>query len=59
MGVDGIVDFGHEADGLVQGDDDAVVVGDVVTAQAAAFAVLEPFDADLVAADRTCHHVAR
>ena len=49
--VDGFVDLGHEADGFGQGDDDFVVVGDVVRGEDPPFAVLEPFLADLVAAD--------
>src|SRR5690606_28522188 len=49
--VDHLVDLGHQADGFLQGDHDLVVVGNVVVAEGAAFAVLEPFLADLVAAD--------
>jgi len=30
VGADDLVDLAHEADGLVQGDDDAVAVGDVL-----------------------------
>ncbi len=51
VGFDDLVDLGHEADGFAEGDDDLVVVGDVFVGQGAAFAVLEPFLADLVAAD--------
>src|SRR3990172_12643200 len=57
VGVDGSVDLGHEADGFVQGHDDAVVVGDVVGGEHAALAVLEPLGADLVAADVEVPHV--
>jgi hypothetical protein len=53
VGVDDFVDFLHEADRFVQGDDDLLVVGDVVLAQRAALAVLEPLVADLVAAKRS------
>ena len=49
--VDDFVDFGHQADGVGQGDDDFVVVGDVVRGEDPPFTVLEPFLADLVAAD--------
>ncbi len=42
------VDLGHEADRLLQGDDDLVVVGDVVGAEGAALAVFEPLFADLI-----------
>lgn len=41
----------HQADGFVEGDDYFLVVGDVVFGEGAAFAVFEPFLADLVAAD--------
>ena len=51
MGFDDLVDLCHEADGFGEGDDDLVVVGDVFVGQGAAFAVLEPFLADLIAAD--------
>ena len=52
-----MVDFGHEADGFGQDDDDLVVMGNVLVREDAsglAFlraAVLEPFFADLIAAD--------
>lgn len=45
------IDPGHEADGFGQGDDDFLVMGDVILRERAAFAVFEPFLADLVAAD--------
>lgn len=57
MGVDHAVDLGHEADGFGQGDDDLVVMRNVFVREKTsgiAFlraAVLEPFFADLVAAD--------
>lgn len=51
MFFDDLINFGHEADGLVQGGDDFAVMVDVSVAEGAAFAVFEPFVADLVAAD--------
>ena len=57
VGVDGFVELGHEGDGFVQGDVDAVVVGDVGGGERAALAVLEPLLADLVAADVEVPHV--
>ena len=51
MGFDALVDFGHEADGFVEGHDDAMVMDKIVGGERSAFAVLEPFLADLVAAD--------
>src|SRR5687767_13827268 len=49
MLLDGLVDLSHQAVGLVQSDDDLMVVGDVVLRQLAPPAVLEPLLADLVA----------
>ena len=40
------------ADGFGEGDDDSVIVGDVARGNDPPFAVLEPFLADLTAADR-------
>ena len=51
MDFNDLVDLGHDADGLVQGDDDLLVVGDVLVRERAALPVLEPLVADLVAAD--------
>ena len=51
VGFDDLVDLGHDADGLVQGDDDLLVVGDVLVRERAALPVLEPLMADLIAAD--------
>jgi hypothetical protein len=48
---DDFVDFAHQADGFVERDDDFLVVINVVGGEFAAFAVLEPFFADLIAAD--------
>ena len=51
MGFDDLVDLGHDVDGLVQGDDDILVVVDILDRERAAFPVLEPLVGDLVAAD--------
>ena len=51
VGFDELVDLGHYANGLVQGDDDLLVVGDVLGRERASLPVLEPLVADLVAAD--------
>ena len=51
MIFDDLVDLLHQADGFIQGDDDLVVVGDVILREDAAFVVFEPFLADLIAAD--------
>ena len=45
------IDFGHQADGFVQGDDHALVVGNVIAGERAALAVFQPFFADLITAD--------
>ena len=50
-GGDGGVDLFHQLHGAAEGDDDALVVGQVVVGELAAAAVLEPFVEDLVAAD--------
>ena len=49
VGFDDLVDLGHDADGVVQGDDDLLVVGDVLIGEGAALPILEPFVTDLVA----------
>ncbi len=63
-----LVDLGHDADGLAEGDDDLLVVLDVLVGQHAAGAgvlaalgltVLEPLLADLVAADVEVPHLLR
>ena len=51
MLLNDLVDLLHQADRLVQGNDDFLVVGNVIGRERAAFAVLEPLLADLVAAD--------
>ena len=48
---DHLVNLAHQADRLIQGDDDLLVVLDVFVGHGAALAVLEPLLADLVAAD--------
>ena len=47
--LDDSVDLLHQADSLGEGDDDLLVVGDVVVGKGAALAVLEPLLAYLVA----------
>ena len=49
--VDDNVDLGHEANGFGEGNDDLVVVGDVVVGKGTVLAVLEPFPGNLVTAD--------
>ena len=51
VGFDDLVDLGHGVDGLTEGDDDLLVVADILVRERAALAVLEPLVADLVAAD--------
>jgi hypothetical protein len=55
--LEDLVDLLYQADGFGEGDDDLVVVGEVVLRQSAALAVLEPLLADLVAADVEVSHV--
>lgn len=50
-GGDEVIDSRHETDGLAQGDDDLLVVLDIVVRQLPAFAIFEPFFANLVTAD--------
>ena len=57
MPLDGLVDLLHQANGLGEGDDDLLVVDDVVLGERAALAVLEPLLADLVATDVEVPHV--
>ena len=45
-GGDEVIDFGHEADGLVQSDDDLLVVLDIVVRQLSAFAVFYLYPAE-------------
>lgn len=56
MTFDDFVNFFHQSDGLVQGDDDLLVVGDVFGGEGAAFAVLQPLVAVLIAADVEVPH---
>ena len=51
MGVNGGVNFCHEANGFGQGYQDFLIVVEVGKGEGTAFAVLEPFLADLIAAD--------
>ena len=51
MGIDDLVDLGHDMDGLTEGDDDLLVVGDVLVRERAALPVLEPLLSWAVAAD--------
>lgn len=46
MLVNDHVDLLHQADSLVEGDDDLLVVGDVVVGEGAALPILEPFLTD-------------
>lgn len=63
MGLDGLVYFLHQADGVFEGDDETVVVGNTLLGEGAAgdarFAapVVEPFVPDLVTADVEVPHV--
>lgn len=57
--VDGFVYRGHQADGLGEGGDDALVVDLIVVAERAAFAVFQPLLADLIAADVELPHLRR
>ena len=53
----GFVDLLHQANRFLEGDDDALVVGDVVGAERAALAILQPLVAHLIAADFEVSHV--
>lgn len=59
MGFDHLVYFCHNANRFAQGDDDLLVVGDVVFRERAAFAVFEPFITDLVSANVKVPHGLR
>src|ERR1700720_1404434 len=54
--LDDLVDLLHQANGLSQGDDDLLVMGDVFIGERAALAVLKPLLADLVAANMEIPH---
>ena len=56
MGFNNLVNLRHQADGFGQCDDDFLVVSDVVLRERAAFAVFQPFLADLIAADVEVPH---
>jgi len=47
VGVNDIVDGGHQTDGLGQSNNDMLIMGDIVQGQPPTFAVLEPFLTDL------------
>ncbi len=51
VGFDDLVDLCHDTDGPVQGDDDLLIVGDVLVRERASLSVFKPLVADLVAAD--------
>ena len=51
MLIDDLVDLLHDADGLVEGDNDFLITGEVVGREGAALPVLEPFVADPVTAN--------
>ena len=57
--LDGLVYRRHQADGLGEGGDDALVVNLIVVAEGAAPAVFEPLFADLIAADVELPHLRR
>ena len=59
VGVDGLVDIGHKAEGFFESDDHFLVMGEVVVGEGAAAAVFEPFFADLVAADMEAEDFGR
>src|SRR5438132_1516641 len=52
-----LVDLIHDADRLGEGDDNLLVVGDVLLRENATLAVLEPLVTDLVAADVKVPHL--
>ena len=56
-GGDQLIDLGHQADGFIQGDNDLLVVLGVVVRKRPAFAIFEPFLADLIAADMKFPHL--
>ena len=51
VSVDDFVDFGHDADGFAQSDDDLLVVFDIGLRELAALAVFEPLLTNLIAAN--------
>ncbi len=55
--LDDLVNLLHQADRLGEGDDNFLVMSDVVLRESAALAVLEPLLADLVAADVEIPHL--
>ena len=53
------VNSSHQADGFREGDDNPLIVLDILVAQRAAFAILEPLLADLIAADMEVPNLLR
>ena len=51
VSFDDLVDLGHDVDSLTEGDDDLLIVGDVLVRESASLSVFKPLVADLVAAD--------
>lgn len=51
MGFDYFIDFAHKTNGFGEGEDDLLIVGEVIFREGAALSVLQPFLADLVTAD--------
>src|SRR5687768_8607311 len=56
MFLNDLVDLLHQADRLGDGDDDLLIMGDVVIRQGTALPILEPFIAHLVAANVKVPH---
>ena len=59
MLLNDLVDLPHQADSLLECNDNLLVVSDVVLGESAALAILEPFLANLVAADAEVPHDLR
>src|SRR5207245_1220699 len=59
VGFDHLVDLGHQADRLFQGDHDALVVQDVLVAEDPAAAVLQPLLANLIPTDMKVPNIFR
>jgi len=51
LDLDSLIDLGHDADGLIQSDNDLLVVRNIIGGEPAILPVFEPFVADLVSAD--------
>jgi len=59
MVFDGLVYRSHQVDGLGEGGDGLLVVGEVFVGEGAALAVFQPLLADLIAADMELPHLRR